>query len=317
MKYMLRRLLIGGLLLFSLWYQVPFIYGQSSPANAPGKSAPSAKALANKPIEGSLTLGGKTYPLASVAIYETTVFDQPAINVLASNKAIPLDKLKAAIAKDGTDDSFMFWESNVKVTFNADGKPMFVNSWADNHSSSISGGSITGELKIDNGIARGKFSSSSDDSNSLKCEFTFNAPVILKPAAKKIASSGEGDKKSTAESSDEPRAKARPTISIYKLPLPKDATNIEYKELVEQLKFASKASVSSLAKSFGDQLATAGWKKSDSDLVTPKSAILNRKQGQAELTIFIKPTDSGSTVLLMTEGLSWEKPSEASPTSAP
>jgi hypothetical protein len=236
---------------------------------------------------------------------------------LASDKSIPLDKLKAAIAKDGNDDSFIFWEPNVKITFNADGKPMFVNSWADNHSSSISGGNMTGELKIDGGTARGKFSSSSDDSNSLKCEFTFNAPVMLKPAAKQTTSSTEANKKPTDTSTDKASAKTPPTISIYKLPLPKDAANIEYKELVEQMKFASKASVPSLAKSFGDQLAAAGWKKSDDDLVTPKSAILTRKQGHAELTIFIKPTDTGSTVSLMTEGLSWEKPSEGALTPAP
>ena len=50
-----------------------------------------------------------------------------------------------------------------------------------------------------------------------------------------------------------------------------------------------------------------GWTKQGSDLVTPASAILKRKRGDAELTIFVKPESGGSTVQVMTEGLSWDE----------
>src|SRR5689334_14305179 len=75
-RIMFRKLLPSGLLLFVVLAQIPCADGQTTSADASGKNAPSTKDLANKPIAGSLTLGGKTYNLASVAIYETTVFDQ-------------------------------------------------------------------------------------------------------------------------------------------------------------------------------------------------------------------------------------------------
>jgi hypothetical protein len=279
---------------------------------------PAAKTPAEKSIEGTLTLGGKTYKLVSVAAYETKLFDDKAINVLACDKAIPTDKLKAALAKDGSDDSFMLWEPNIKVTFRTNGELMFMNAYAEGHSLSISG-SGTGELAMKDGIARGKFAMTSDDKG--KCEFTFNvamtaAPVKKDDSKKSLQAGGQGDRpKGTSKiekAEEEPTkpAKPKPTLSIYKLPLPKDAANVEYKTLVEQLKFTSPTSHTALAKSFSDQLAAAGWTKVDSDLIG-KSVILHRKQGAAQLTIMIKPTETGSSVVIFTENVNWEKPTEA------
>jgi len=279
--------------------------------------APAAKAPADKPIDGTLTLGGKTYKLVSVAAYETKLFDDRVINVLACDKAIPMDKLKAALAKDGTDDSFILWEPNVRVTFKANGEPMSMNSWAGGASLSVSGGGISGELTVKDGVARGKFALASDDKG--KCDFTFNVPMMAAPAKKddskkslQVGGPGERPKVTpkAEKAEEEPSKAAKPKLSIYKLPLPKDAVNVEYKTLVEQLKFTSPTSHTALAKSFSDQLAAAGWKKADSDLVATKSAILKRKQGSAELTI-LKPADSGSTVTVFTDNMNWDKPAEA------
>jgi hypothetical protein len=281
---------------------------------------PAAKAPAEKPIEGTLTLGGKTYKLASVAAYEAKLFDDTVINVLACDKAIPMDKLKTALTKDGTDDSFMLWEPNVKVTFKKNGEPMSMNSWAGGASLSVSGGGISGELAVKDGIARGKFALASDDKG--RCDFTFNVPMTSAPmkkdnAKKSLPAGGAAERPkdiSKAEKAEEGQVKAakpNPILSIYKLPLPKDAANVEYKTLVEQLKFTSPTSHTALAKSFSDQLAAAGWKKADDDLVSAKSAILHRKQGSAELTIMIKPADAGSSVIVFTDKVNWEKPAEA------
>ena len=55
-------------------------------------------------------------------------------------------------------------------------------------------------------------------------------------------------------------------------------------------------------------LKAQGWNKEDDDLITPASSILKRKHGEAELTIFVKPADSGgSEVKIMSEGLSWDE----------
>jgi len=48
---------------------------------------PAAKAPAEKPIEGSLTLVGKTYKLVAIADYEMKLFDDKVINVLACDKS--------------------------------------------------------------------------------------------------------------------------------------------------------------------------------------------------------------------------------------
>ena len=50
-----------------------------------------------------------------------------------------------------------------------------------------------------------------------------------------------------------------------------------------------------------------GWTKQGSDLITPASAILKRKRGDAALTIFVKPESGGSEVKMMTEGLAWDE----------
>jgi hypothetical protein len=42
-------------------------------------------------------------------------------------------------------------------------------------------------------------------------------------------------------------------------------------------------------------------------LVTPASAILKRKRGDAELTIFVHPENGKSKVQFMTEGLAWDE----------
>jgi len=300
--------------------QTPATKGQPG---APAAKAPDAapKAPAERAIEGMLMLGGKTYKLTSVVAYEAKVFDETLVNVLACDKTIPVDKLKAALAKDGTDDSFMLWEPNVKVTFKANGEPMSMNSWADNHSLSVSGGGISGELAVKDGVAHGKFALASDDKG--KCEFAFNVPMTTVPTAKKDdskkktadagGSGGRPQGSSAGQSAgEEPAkpAKPKPTLSVYKLPLPKDAANVEYKTLVEQLKFTSGTSHTVLAKWFSDQLAAAGWKKPDDDLVAAKSAILRRKQGAADLTIIIKPADSGSTVTVFAENMNWDKPAQ-------
>ena len=100
--------------------------------------------------------------------------------------------------------------------------------------------------------------------------------------------------------------KGAATLNVKDLLLPKDATAVVYKKIVEQLNFKSPMAVQALAGDFSKKLASQGWKSDDGDLVTPQSAILKRSRGEASLTIFVKPADKGSQVTIMTEGLDWE-----------
>jgi hypothetical protein len=100
-------------------------------------------------------------------------------------------------------------------------------------------------------------------------------------------------------------AKPLAPVKAKSLPLPADAKDVEYKEIVEQIVYKSSMNVQALAAFLAKGLAAQGWKTVDDDLVTDISAILVRKRGDAELTVFVKPTAGGSAVQMMTDGLEW------------
>jgi hypothetical protein len=119
-----------------------------------------------------------------------------------------------------------------------------------------------------------------------------------------------------------PKPAAGPLIAARKLPLPKDATNVEYKEIVKQIQFSSARPVEAVTKEFSASLKQQGWKDSAGSL-TGKNSILRREQGDAKLTIMIQPAAAGSVVKIFTEGLDWSGGTEATspggrkPTGAP
>ena len=100
---------------------------------------------------------------------------------------------------------------------------------------------------------------------------------------------------------------AKDQLNVKALALTKDASDIDYKGLVEQLAFKSKGNVKSVCAELSANLKVQGWTKEDSDLITPASGILKRKRGDAALTIFVKPESGGSEIKMMTEGLAWDE----------
>jgi hypothetical protein len=134
----------------------------------------------------------------------------------------------------------------------------------------------------------------------------------FQPAAPKEAEQETTDKQATTEPTTELSEKAAPKpaqdkLNVKDLSLTKDAWEVEYKALVEQLGFKSKANVKSACAELSANLKAQGWTKQGSDLITPASAILKRKRGDADLTIFVKPESGGSNVKMMTEGLAWDE----------
>ena len=115
------------------------------------------------------------------------------------------------------------------------------------------------------------------------------------------------DKPTTDESGDE--AGGQPAVeelNVKDLALTTDATDVEYKELVEQIVFRSKSNVKSVCAELAANLEAQGWTTEGMDMVQPQSSILKRKRGQASLTIFVKPENGGSEVRMFTKGLSWD-----------
>ncbi len=137
-------------------------------------------------------------------------------------------------------------------------------------------------------------------------------PKEFQPTAAKETKEEATDKSVTTETTTEPTEKAAPKqpkdqLNVKDLALTKDASDVDYKALVEQLGFKSKANVKSVCTELSANLKAQGWTKDGSDLVTPASAILKRKRGDAALTIFVKPESGGSDVKMMTEGLAWDE----------
>jgi len=137
-------------------------------------------------------------------------------------------------------------------------------------------------------------------------------PKEFQPAAPKEAEQEITDKQATTEPTTELSEKGAPKpakdqLNAKDLALTKDAADVDYKALVEQFGFKSKANVKSVCAELSANLKTQGWTKQGSDLITPASAILKRKRGDAELTIFVKPESGGSEVKMMTEGLAWDE----------
>jgi hypothetical protein len=145
----------------------------------------------------------------------------------------------------------------------------------------------------------------------------FVAPLGEIPKEFQIANSKKPeedatDKPATTEPITELSEKAEPQptkdqLNAKDLALTKDASDIEYKTLVEHVEFKSKTNVKSVCTELAASLKAQGWTKEGSDLITPASSILKRKRGDAELTIFVKPDSAGSEVKIFTEGLSWDE----------
>jgi hypothetical protein len=133
-----------------------------------------------------------------------------------------------------------------------------------------------------------------------KAKVTDKAKAAVKPGKAKLTRKADAD-----EEDEDKTANAADTINVKDLPLPKDVTDIVYKKLVEHMSFKSDKGHRELATEFSKKLEEKGWKSDGSDLIAGPSAILTRTKGKAELKIFVKPADKGSTVLIMSEGLDW------------
>jgi hypothetical protein len=133
-------------------------------------------------------------------------------------------------------------------------------------------------------------------------------PKEFQPAASTENEEKTPEKPATTELSEKRAPKpAKDQLNAKDLALTKDASDIDYKTLVEQLGFKSKGNVKSVCAELSANLKAQGWTKDGSDLITPASAILKRKRGDAALTIFVKPESGGSEVKMMTEGLAWDE----------
>ena len=169
----------------------------------------------------------------------------------------------------------------------------------------IAGGNVTGH------VSTGGTLDTFDQKWEVDLKFAAPLPTKLRtaPAAAEKPAASE-PRESTKK---EPEAPVGPRIAARKLPLPKDATDVEYKQLVEHIQFSSGRPVEAVANEFSSKLKQQGWKESPGSLMGKKNAILKREQGDAKLTIMVQPAATGSVVKVFTEGLDWSGVEEGKP----
>ncbi len=132
-------------------------------------------------------------------------------------------------------------------------------------------------------------------------------PVPVNPSAQRAASARtmpRGNKAADVPA-EQTKSQAAPAIAARSLLLPKDATDVEYKQTVNMIEFACARPVAEVAKEFAANLKEQGWKDGAGSLMGAKNAILKRELGAAKLTIMIQPVAGGCAVRIFTEGLDW------------
>jgi len=121
------------------------------------KTSKTAKVAQNLPkLEngGELTLGKGQWKLAHVVAYEAKMFDEVVTKVFISQKPINLAKLKASLAKDGTDDGVFETQPQVVLQIDDNDSVKQAAIWADNASIS-SNADLEGDATVADGRVRG------------------------------------------------------------------------------------------------------------------------------------------------------------------
>jgi len=292
--------------------------GDSLPASTTKKPGPAANV---KPSATGVFKGnGKEAKLAYVSAHWREPFgDKPSMDLVFTEKDHSKDKkpdLNAAFGRFGSaliisvhEDGEIF---GCQVVHSAHQKQGF-SSIGSIHTNDFTfeDGKVEGELTTDGQV------DTFGETWEVKIKFVTplgEIPKEFQPAESKKPEQEEkragmrsSGKPTTDEANDESAGKpAVAELNVKDLALTKDATDVDYKELVEHVAFKSKSKVKSVCTELAANLKAQGWTNDGKDLVQPQSSILKRKRGEATLTIFVKPENGGSEVKMFTEGLSWD-----------
>ena len=152
------------------------------------------KLLANAPKlenSGKLTLGGKTYTLANVIVYESKQSENTVTHVLLTEKAIDITKLQAALSKpEKLDEGFANFQTQIKLTINQNDELQSMFMWCDGASINWSGNeNVKSLIQIEDGRVRGTAQTIvAEEVFGKKCDFkaSFDASIIRAASAAAI-----------------------------------------------------------------------------------------------------------------------------------
>jgi hypothetical protein len=290
--------------------------GESLPATVKKKPGPAANVKPS--VTGVFKGNGKEAKLAHASAHWREPFNnQPSIVLVFTEK----DHSKGQ--KPDFDAGFGKFGSALIISLHEDGDIFGCQVVHTAHQKQ--GFSSIGQIKTNNfefadGKVQGELTTDGQAEvfgETWEVNLKFVAPLGEIPKEFQVADSEKRetdatDKPTTTKPTTELSEKAAPQpakdqLNAKDLALTKDASDVEYKALVEHVVFKSKTNVKSVCAELAANLKTQGWTKDGSDLVTPASSILKRKRGDAALTIFVKPENGGSQVQIFTEGLFWDE----------
>jgi hypothetical protein len=290
--------------------------GESLPATVAKKPGPAANVKPS--VTGLFKGNGKEAKLAHVsAIWREPFSDKPSMVLVFTEKDHSKDK------KPDFNAGFGKFGSALVVSLHEDGDIFGCQVVHTAHQKQ--GFSSIGQIKTNNfqfadGKVQGELTTDGQAEvfgETWEVNLKFVAPLGEIPKEFQAADSEKREKDATDEpatikSATKLSEKAAPEpagdkLNVKDLALTKDASDVEYNQLIERLNFKSKTNVKSVYAELAANLKAQGWTKEDSDLVTAASSILKRKRGDADLTIFVHPENGGSQVQIITEGLSWDE----------
>jgi hypothetical protein len=290
--------------------------GDSLPPTVKKKPGPAANVKPS--VTGVFKGNGKEAKVAHVSAHWREPFNnQPSMVLVFTEKDHSKDK------KPDFDAGFGKFGSALIISLNEDGEIFGCQVVHTAHQKQ--GFSSIGQIKTNNfqfadGQVQGELTTDGQAEvfgETWEVNLKFVAPLGEIPKEFQLVDSKKPeddatDKPATTEPTTELSEKTAPKpakdqLNIKGLALTKDASDVEYKTLVEHVEFKSKTNVKSVCAELAANLKAQGWTKEGSDLITPASSILKRKRGNAALTIFVKPENGGSEVKIFTEGLSWDE----------
>jgi hypothetical protein len=286
------------------------------------ESVQKAAPLAKIGVSGKFLGNGKEAKLAFISAYPREAFDdKPSLTIVMTEKDHSRDK------KPDTKAGFGDYGSALIISCHEDGSifsTTIVHSAHEKQGFSSSGSLNFSEFQVAGGQVQGRVKTDGEEEffdDKWEVDLTLAAKYT---AQSKAQASGRGDAPATAATTNKPAAEkpeattdkpvkepmptkpAAAGLNASDLVLPKDATDITYKKLVEHISCKSPTEYKATARAYAKLLAEQGWKTDGSDLFGV-SCILKRTRGEASLTIFVKPDGSGSTVTMFTEGLEWDE----------
>ncbi len=285
--------------------------GESVPATVAKKPGPAANVKPS--VTGVFKGNGKEAKLAHVSAHWREPFsNQPSMVLVFTEKDHSKDK------KPDFDAGFGKFGSALIISLHEDGDIFGCQVVHTAHQKQ--GFSSIGQIKTNNfqfadGKVQGELATDGQAEvfgETWEVNLKFVTPLGEIPKEFQVADSEKREKDATDESATKLSEKAAPEpagdkLNVKDLALTKDASDVEYNQLVEQLNFKSKTNVKSVCAELAANLKAQGWTKEGSDLVTAASSILKRKRGDAALTIFVNSESGGSEVKMITEGLAWDE----------